>query len=836
MPLLIRPAGLTNRLRLTLLLASTGGSLWLLPSMAVAVEFQSGFMRQAGTEGAAAAELALTRLSQQNSLSPGRYPVNIVVNLKPFAERTLAFDLDANTGQLHACLTTGLLTDIGVRLEALAPPLPGPDSCVDLPVLIPEASAYFDSRQLSLSLSIPQIALRREISGRIDPARWDSGINAAFINYQASAQQATGRGNQRHNSDDLYLNGGFNLGQWRVRSSQSLRQNPEGQRQWTRAYSYVQRDLPGTHANLTLGETSSGGDVFRSLPIKGLVIASDMAMLPDMLQGYAPVIRGVANSRAKLEVLNNGYPIYSTYVSAGPYQIDDLSIGGGSGELEVVLTEADGQVRRFTQSYATLGNLMREGVWRYGVSVGRYNPVGKLDDPMLAQGTLALGTAWDMTLYGGLQGAGFYHAATLGAARDLGRFGALALDVTRSAADIDNGQTTSVSGMSYALKYGKAFATDTSLRFAGYRYSTEGYRDFAEAVRERSRESTWRGSRRSRLEASVFQNLGKASTLSLTLSQEDFWHSSYQQRQFQLNFTRLHRGVSYNLFASQALQDDSRSRNDRQFGINVSFPLDLGHSNSATLGYLDSGGRHSQNARLTGSAMEQRLSYSTSLSNDQRSGQAGSVAATWQAPFASLGAGFTQGRDYRSTSMNASGSVLLHADGVELGPHLGETVALVHVPDIAGVGLSNAAGVSTNARGYALMPHLRPYRVNQLALNTDALGAEIEIDNGAAQVVPRRGAIVKTTFNARQVNRFVLTLSLESGQPLPFGAQVLDSEGTLLGSVGQGGQVLLVSGEQPQTLQVRWGEQHTQRCEVQLDPTAMQQRQGYRLQALDCRS
>lgn len=120
--------------------------------------------------------------------------------------------------------------------------------------------------------------------------------------------------------------------------------------------------MPGTHANLTLGETSTGGEVFRSLPIKGLVIATDMAMLPDVLQGYAPVIRGVANSRARLEVFNNGYPIYTTYVSAGPYLIDDLSIGGGSGELEVVLTEADGQVRRFTQPYSTLGNLMREGL------------------------------------------------------------------------------------------------------------------------------------------------------------------------------------------------------------------------------------------------------------------------------------------------------------------------------------------------------------------------------------------------------------------------------------------------------------------------------------------
>ncbi|WP_372439318.1 fimbria/pilus outer membrane usher protein, partial [Pandoraea sputorum] len=95
--------------------------------------------------------------------------------------------------------------------------------------------------------------------------------------------------------------------------------------------------------------------------------------------------------------------------------------------------------------------------------------------------------------------------------------------------------------------------------------------------------------------------------------------------------------------------------------------------------------------------MDQRLNYATSLANDQHSGQSGSLSPTWQAPFASLGAGFTQGRDYRSTSVNASGSVLLHGGGIELGPHLGETVALVHVPDIPGVGLNNVTGVKTNA-------------------------------------------------------------------------------------------------------------------------------------------
>uniref|UniRef100_UPI0013E0651F fimbria/pilus outer membrane usher protein n=1 Tax=Pseudomonas viridiflava TaxID=33069 RepID=UPI0013E0651F len=95
---------------------------------------------------------------------------------------------------------------------------------------------------------------------------------------------------------DLYLNSGINLGAWRLRSNQSVRHDEEGRREWTRAYAYAQRDPPGAHANLTIGETSTDSDVFRSEPIKGALIKTDQEMLPDTAQGYAPVIRGVAQS------------------------------------------------------------------------------------------------------------------------------------------------------------------------------------------------------------------------------------------------------------------------------------------------------------------------------------------------------------------------------------------------------------------------------------------------------------------------------------------------------------------------------------------------------------
>lgn len=828
--------GGTKRLRLAhLLLIGGSGTLVLETKPALAVQpaqFQSGFMRQPQAHSSDAGAFALNALTLGHDLGPGRYWVTIQVNLRYFGERELAFEFGPEGDQLLPCLSSELLNELGVRLDSLADPALLQASCVDLATAIPGAQIDFDANKLALAISIPQIAMRRTVIGHVDPERWDYGINAAFVNYQVSAQQGSSRYGGNNNSDDLYLNSGVNLGPWRLRGNQSMRQDEHGKRVWSRAYTYAQRDLPGTHASLTLGETFSSGDVFRSVPFKGALISSDLGMLPDAMQAYAPIIRGVAQSRAKLEVLQNGYPIYSTYVSAGPYEIDDLSTVGGNGELEIVLTEADGQVRRFTQTYATIGNLLREDVWRYSAALGRYNATNDLDDPLFWQGTLAMGTVWNSTLYGGLMASEYYRAGTLGIARDLGTFGALALDVTRSDADIETADTQSVHGVSYALKYGKSFATRTNLRFAGYRYSTEGYRDFDEAVRQRSSSSTFLGSRRSRLEASLYQSVGNRSAVGLTLAKQDYWRSRYEQRQFQFNFnTQLH-SVSYNLYASQSLSNTHGT--DRQFGLSVSLPVDFGRSSSATFDVHNDGERYSQRASLGGNADENRLNYRVSLSNDDNRQQAAALTLGYQAPFGSLGAGLTQGSDYRSTSINASGAMLLHADGLSLGPYMGETSALLHVPDIAGVEVVNATGVKTDQHGYALVPYLRPYRLNQIELQTDQVGPEVEIDNGITQVVPRRGAVVKATFAARKVSRLVITARTATGQPLPFGAQVSDAEGTVLGTVGQAGQMLLSTHTQPQMLDVHWGDGPDPQCQLMIDPDSMEQTQGYRLQELTC--
>jgi outer membrane usher protein len=84
-------------------------------------------------------------------------------------------------------------------------------------------------------------------------------------------------------------------------------------------------------------------------------------MYPASMRGYAPVIRGTAGSSAEVSIRQNGHEIYRINVAPGAFVIDDLPLLSSGGDLEVMITEADGQGRMFTVPYSSVP-LQREGI------------------------------------------------------------------------------------------------------------------------------------------------------------------------------------------------------------------------------------------------------------------------------------------------------------------------------------------------------------------------------------------------------------------------------------------------------------------------------------------
>src|SRR5690606_28300148 len=128
-------------------------------------------------------------------------------------------------------------------------------------------------------------------------------------------------------------------------------------------------------------------------------------MTPDQLTGFAPMIRGIAKSNARVTVRENGNIIYQRSVPAGPFVITDLSSVSNGGKLDVTITEADGSETHSTVAYSNVPQLLRTGQMKYSLSAGKYlsGSSGVEKKPEVLQSTLSLGLPLNTTLYGGSQ-------------------------------------------------------------------------------------------------------------------------------------------------------------------------------------------------------------------------------------------------------------------------------------------------------------------------------------------------------------------------------------------------------------------------------------------------
>lgn len=116
-------------------------------------------------------------------------------------------------------------------------------------------------------------------------------------------------------------------------------------------------------------------------------------MLPNSQRGFAPTVRGIANSSAIVTIRQNGYVIYQSNVPAGAFEINDLYPSSNSGDLEVTIEESDGTQRRFIQPYSSLPMMQRPGHLKYSATAGRYRADANSDskEPEFAEATAIYG-------------------------------------------------------------------------------------------------------------------------------------------------------------------------------------------------------------------------------------------------------------------------------------------------------------------------------------------------------------------------------------------------------------------------------------------------------------
>ncbi|WP_275558594.1 fimbria/pilus outer membrane usher protein [Pseudomonas sp. 2(2015)] len=783
----------------------------------------------------------LQLLLSANSVLPGNYRVDLYSNEVLVGRRDIDFNRNPATGRVEPCLTLELLQQLGIdlnKLQAQGKFDPNtPQSCYDLPALIDQASLRYDAARLQLAASVPQVAMQRGIRGYVDPALWDDGVPAAFINYQYNSSRSAGDADTRI-ANNLGLRNGINLGAWRFRNESNFTSSTGRPSTFKSNRSYLQHDVTAIKGQFSAGDIFSDTDLFDSVRYRGVKLASDEGMRADSERGYAPIIRGVAQTNATVEIRQNNYILYTASVPPGPFEISDIYPSGSNGDLEITIVEADGRRRVTTQAFSSLPIMVREGQVKYSVSAGQFNSNSDgMATPNILSSTLAYGISSSLTGIIGVQASDNYKALSLGAGKNTS-LGAVSFDVTHSSSRA-LGQTTQ--GNSVRALYAKTFTgTDTNFTLAAYRYSTEGFRTLTDHVQDLSSDLERRpGNSKTRTDLTINQSMGRnreLGSLYVNASDQRYWNRGGSQS-FSAGYSNNWGEASYNLGVTRTkdLGDGyGGSSSDTQFNLSVSFPL--GSRARAPRAFITTStqkGGDSTQVGVNGYLSETSDTfYSVQGGNSSSGGNSASANLNTRTSVADITLGYSQGRGYDSQNLNVSGSVVAHQGGINLGQTVGETFALAQVPGVKGAKISSYSGVETGHNGYAVIPNAQPYRVNWISLDTRELGGDIEIDNATQQLVPRRGAVVVARYTGKSGRRVQFELFDEQGAMIPFGASLEDASGKQLAISDPNGKALVLLEEDQGSLTIKWGERQ---CNAPYSLPERDKALNYERQRLVCR-
>lgn len=825
---------------------------------------------------------ALQRLANGQQL-PGTYPVDVYVNGTFIAKQDTVMTADGRGGALTPAWPVNTLLAAGVKPEALAADgkLDMAAAAGDRPVPgilnhLPGAQVRFDFARQRLDVTVPELSMNRTLSGATDPRFWEDGLSAGIVDYNLSAWKSTARQNGSQDTDSAFLslNNSINLGAWRAHnfstwSYNALARNADSTdtssryvtQRWQAVNTWLDRPVPAVKGLLSIGDRYTPSDVFDSVQFRGVQLATDEEMYPDILRNFAPVIHGTATSNARVTVRQNGAVIYETTVPPGPFTITDLPSASLSGDLYVTVREADGTVRAFVQGNSSVAVMQRQGQLRYAFTGGKLRSSGlSTREPQFLQGTAIYGLPYDLTAYGGLLGADGYQAGSLGLGSMLGVAGALSADVTVAKARINDplnaGSTTDSTGQSWRLRYSKAVAgTGTTLTLAAYRYSTRGYYSFTDANALSTSQNVIttftpdgivatpvvNGRARQEMQINLNQSLGEAlGSLGLSASRKTFWDLDSDQESVSANWNWNVKGVGIGVGYQLSRWPGSTLKDDRLVSLMVTLPLsqwlygpESAHSlYSTSTATRDSSGRETLSNTMGGTLLaDNRLAWSAGQtavragSGDGTSdGSSGNLNASYSGRAGKVSTGYSQTSDARQVNAGLQGVIVATKYGVTLGQSPGETMALVHAPGAAGVKVKTGTGVETDWWGNAVVP-AQPYRRNRFDLDVLTAGQGVTLGDTSREVIPTRGAVAAAVYDTAVGHQVLMTLT-RGGNPLPFGTAVTlvrdggDSAGDAAkkaapgGIVGDAGQAWLTGMPDSGTLNVTWRDGATGSCRI----------------------
>jgi outer membrane usher protein len=569
-------------------------------------------------------------------------------------------------------------------------------------------------------------------------------------------------------------------------------------RKFERLDTYWQYDMPESMQTLVIGDTIGvAGGWSRPVRYGGVRWGRDFGLRPGFVTMPLPSVAGQAALPSTVDVLVNDSRRFSQSVRPGPFDVTNVPVITGAGEVNLVVRDLLGRQTVITQSYYASPRLLAKGLTDFSFEAG-WLRTGFGEDSQyrdaFGAATVRRGVTSQLTGEGRLEVQPNRQAAGFEFAGLLETWGVGRLAVAGSRDELHGAPEHGA-----VARVGIERSTPVGGGAIQYEHATRGFAPFGETggpmdITSRSREQ---------LLASIGGRLWGAINGGVSYARRTLWDG---ERDSTLGFSLsipVGSRASLTVAAARRL-DPGRTWSG---AVNLNVPLGEELYAGARMERQDEGQTRAAVMAVRNPPAGPGLGWRTEASTDER--QRARAGLQYNTNHGDITADIVADADARvSSRVGARGTVGMMAGVPFASRPVGQgSFAVVKIEGVPGVPIkrSNQVVAQTDARGLAFVPGLVPWHKNQIEIAPEDLPLDAEVGAVTQQAVPyaRSGALVR--FDVRRSRQALLVLRQADGQPVPVGTRVQVMPGGAQFEAGRRGEVWLtdLSGD-TQHLKVSW--------------------------------
>lgn len=528
---------------------------------------------------------------------------------------------------------------------------------------------------------------------------------------------------------------------------------------------------PQTLMTYRAGDLISGGLIWtRPIRLGGLQFQRNFSLRPDLVTFPLPNVSGSAAVPSTLDVYVNNVKTHSQEVPSGPYQISNVPVLTGGGIARIVVRDAAGRAVETSLPFYTSPTLLKEGLMDFSVEAGLprvlygttssfyvENPVGSA--------SLRGGLHDWLTVEAHAEGGSNLMNGGLGTATRLGSMGVLSL---------------AGSGSQFGNSFGFQSYVAFDKQFSAFNIHASSLRTFG-----------------------MYNDLASMTALSSIPAYSQLSLTNIRPPKFldaiSIGFPLPFDGSSLNVgFLHQGLEDGTRSDlinvsysrslfsnaslfvtafsdiSDRKnFGIFAGLSMPLGESVSASTSVSSTRSGTNVTADAAKTIQPVPGGYGWSLRDSEGRTPYRSATASYRSSVAQFDGYVQQAGTSTGASIQAQGAIASMGGGVFLSNRIDDAFAVVNtgVPGVDVLYENRLAG-KTNAQGQLLIPSLRSYQKNKIAIDPRDLPIDADAPTTQNVVAPADRAGVIVDFGVKIENRAaVVILTDKTGNFITAGSR-----------------------------------------------------------------